>query len=1159
MERFAFKIDEALKANLCKICRLCGIDNPQKVEILPEETEVVDLDEPSLSQKIFELVGFMTMCSLCMDKINDFYEFREMCHATNEQTRKLLGLKQAEPQRLDTNLMLKQEPVSISKRGRKRKIDETKTNRADLLLDVKTEPLGWRKKMRLQAKIKEEPKESFVAKQRGNRKVSCSVCGDRFDTKDKAEEHKLNVHVPMIPRYYCYACNQTHHNASDIKAHQLWHKLSKTPYKCHMCDSSLANNYAFTRHMREHTPKTALELLVLDRECPLCRRTFLTNFFYNTHPCARRTRKCGGCSRPLATDLAYMKHAPFCAKIYLNHTKHIMPEAAHNEAQMRIKNEYDVDIEDSAALSATVATEGEEMQPVVILERLGSPLLRAAAESNTLVRSTERISAKVYKRRVNELLKSTMSTLVSIKHEPEVHINDTGPQEEQDQEEEEEEEDDYEDQLDTTDFQTAADDSELSADETIAVAIKQEPSDDTYGQPLKLKLKITNNHGQLNSAIVAEDPELQSRANKKKKKRKHRERHRETQPPVETPTGNVTATDTETETVAIKQEQIEQEDVYPNTNMDFESQSNVMTSIPMLQLAGSLNEEREQQEESQQMESEDVKPNRQELDRLLQITHIASGVDMAKEVSSSLEPLPPQATGPEAETVRAPAPAEEVSPSLEALPPQATSPAPVVAEEVSPSLEPLPPQASSPAPVVAEEVSPSLETLSPQATATEPTPAQSPAEAPALSSGQAEAGTQTVRKPRTKHTARKSTMGLAHDGAVPLLPQIVNVASVSIKLEPQNRGYADEINHNEKFDEQAAYSNSLDLSNIVIKQEPDLHINDGIQLVQLPTNVVSQADYINNGGNDLPPTEDEAQHSMDTEETPIYKELELPPLETTIKEEPLEMASELEVSQSEEPDAACREGETEFNFIITNVYSQADEATSLENPEAGNALENIEHNLSTEEHIEEKTDEEHTEKKTNQEHTVETTDQEHTEQDTDQEHTDQKHTEQKHTEQNTDQEHTEQNSDQEHTEENTKQQSTADTLINQSEEASSCSAIVTLTVPKESETHAQPFFEEERDNTAIDDNCFEEEQQNVLNHELTVEEAALPTEETENRFNEQQQQNQQEEQQQPQQQPRCLDEANINEIAENNNNANIERELQDDALVAQDNAQPHIA
>lgn len=65
MERFAFKIDAALKANLYKICRLCGIDNPSKVPILPKERDPIDLDEPSLSQKVLELVGFMVSNIAC--------------------------------------------------------------------------------------------------------------------------------------------------------------------------------------------------------------------------------------------------------------------------------------------------------------------------------------------------------------------------------------------------------------------------------------------------------------------------------------------------------------------------------------------------------------------------------------------------------------------------------------------------------------------------------------------------------------------------------------------------------------------------------------------------------------------------------------------------------------------------------------------------------------------------------------------------------------------------------------------------------------------------------------------------------------------------------------------------------------------------------------
>lgn len=75
MERFAFKIDAALKANLYKICRLCGIDNPSKVPILPKERDPIDLDEPSLSQKVLELIGFLVSYILKLHDIAQKYLF----------------------------------------------------------------------------------------------------------------------------------------------------------------------------------------------------------------------------------------------------------------------------------------------------------------------------------------------------------------------------------------------------------------------------------------------------------------------------------------------------------------------------------------------------------------------------------------------------------------------------------------------------------------------------------------------------------------------------------------------------------------------------------------------------------------------------------------------------------------------------------------------------------------------------------------------------------------------------------------------------------------------------------------------------------------------------------------------------------------------------
>lgn len=78
-----------------------------------------------------------TMCCLCVDKINDFYEFREMCYATNVQTRKLLGLKNIKkpPADIKPKVEVKEESIvptsdtaptpAVNKNGnRKRKTEE---------------------------------------------------------------------------------------------------------------------------------------------------------------------------------------------------------------------------------------------------------------------------------------------------------------------------------------------------------------------------------------------------------------------------------------------------------------------------------------------------------------------------------------------------------------------------------------------------------------------------------------------------------------------------------------------------------------------------------------------------------------------------------------------------------------------------------------------------------------------------------------------------------------------------------------------------------------------------------------------------------------------------------------------------------------------------
>ncbi|XP_067619244.1 uncharacterized protein [Eurosta solidaginis] len=894
---FAFKIDKALKANLYKICRLCGIDREEKITILdserPKDNQPVDCDdELKLHQKIIQCIGITVVkddkmpqsaCSLCVDKINDFYEFREMCYATDIQTRKLLGLKREIQKKNTTNVkpIVDVKPVIDikeevgPKRGRKRKADDTPAPVApkiagpkgvipkglvqkgivpkgivpkgiipkgivpkgivpkgllpkgliprvvvpkvvipkeDPTPEVKSEqlpqpssnkkqrlsepaPVETKKKAKLgkqvdkavkpKEEIKEEPalkveveKSSTAPTEKTSatkfRQV-CSICTQRFGSKLKLEQHVAATHVPHIPRYVCTACNEIIKKTNDIKSHQLWHKLTKTPYMCGHCGQSLISSYAYSRHLRDHTVDIPPNLWVLDRECPQCHQTFLTNFLYNTHICAVKTKKCAGCNRQLRNEVEYQRHAAHCNKVYLNYSKHIPAAAAAAESSIRIKNENDVE---AAAAEALARNSGIplDMAPVVSLTRISTPEIMAASRGikdfnneSPIVQidepktpgkkgSKKGVSRKDLKR-VDNLLKSTLDALVSIKHEPEVHVGadaDTAPasaphvpsesessapapstelstEEIVNKEKEEQTAADDHNFTAADDFHHGDDDSNDAADNKSAnvvadattstntndIAIKQEPVEETLAHgainvkqevidvdsdssvpaakmPV-LKLKIKKEHGMLNSSIV-DEPSARAEKKKKKKKRKDAARNKEKSDGDEQQHESTAVQDEEMEVaedtlpnsnivVAIKQEKLDENDDATESHRGGSSEPSlqleptVMTTIPIPQFQPILPQfqisavssgvefdtnitETDADEEQDDMETrdaaatpdltndeielEDIKPNKAELDRLFQITNISSGVQMdyEKEVAEeeTANIIPPQAT-----------------------------------------------------------------------------------------------------------------------------------------------------------------------------------------------------------------------------------------------------------------------------------------------------------------------------------------------------------------------------------------------------------------------------------------------------------------------------------------------------------------------------------
>ncbi|CAH0688076.1 unnamed protein product [Chilo suppressalis] len=94
------KIDKNSIYELYRACRLCGAGAGYKMPIIQNVIDA-DGDEVDLKQKIRECVQIEVhqddkmpplICELCVDKVNDFYVFLDLCRQTNKRTRQRLGL-----------------------------------------------------------------------------------------------------------------------------------------------------------------------------------------------------------------------------------------------------------------------------------------------------------------------------------------------------------------------------------------------------------------------------------------------------------------------------------------------------------------------------------------------------------------------------------------------------------------------------------------------------------------------------------------------------------------------------------------------------------------------------------------------------------------------------------------------------------------------------------------------------------------------------------------------------------------------------------------------------------------------------------------------------------------------------------------------------------
>lgn len=347
MERFAINI---LHKQIYKICRLCGVDNPIKFPIIEENAEEIivgDDDEATLAKKIEECVGIQVtkddkmpqnICSLCVDKISDFYEYRLMCAATNVQTRTILNLPLVEPSRklligpgltpkvdvkdVKEDVKIEAASSSSSKKGKKRRgppspsPSPAPTTRVKAPVDiVKDEPVPSTPVKALTKKERLKQQQQLLEKQKLEKEAAAAAEKEQKPTRSKRKEPSPPEGAPE-PKL-----------AAKPEVIVPVPKKIKFEHPCSFCTDEFKTQTELDGHLgTKHVP------IVRKFGCGSCRETFESVLEFKDHnlwhQLTRTPYTCFKCKRKYDKNLALVKHVSLnaCGRISRGRPPTVLPD-----------------------------------------------------------------------------------------------------------------------------------------------------------------------------------------------------------------------------------------------------------------------------------------------------------------------------------------------------------------------------------------------------------------------------------------------------------------------------------------------------------------------------------------------------------------------------------------------------------------------------------------------------------------------------------------------------------------------------------------------------------------------------------------------------------------------------------------------------------------
>ncbi|CAH2064911.1 unnamed protein product, partial [Iphiclides podalirius] len=331
-----------------RACRLCGAGAGYKMPIIQN---VVDLDgrDVELRQKIRECVQIEVsqddkmpplICELCVDKVNDFYEFFDMCRQTNKRTRHRLGLP---PQTLprgatDDCILGLTEPVYVNEdsnepisrhrsKVQKAKVKKEPESKSKVVVKVEEKsvrrltrasvpspPPAPRETRRSDAHGKKAPTplKSILKKEKDIKAEDNGLSRSKRSREDTPEMPTKRVKIAAKPVVRSVAkavakpsaknvakpSPKNHRGASNPGPREQRAPSAKPHFACHICAKEFPSSLSLAVHQRIHQVKQLKNSRCVTKE--------------TRSPSRTRGGKCDKCGRTYLTRKNFLRHESYC-------------------------------------------------------------------------------------------------------------------------------------------------------------------------------------------------------------------------------------------------------------------------------------------------------------------------------------------------------------------------------------------------------------------------------------------------------------------------------------------------------------------------------------------------------------------------------------------------------------------------------------------------------------------------------------------------------------------------------------------------------------------------------------------------------------------------------------------------------------------------------